>query len=759
MRTALKLLTLFDSRATEVVRTFRQLIDEQGGIYFPMQEQSGTMLDVYNKYRALSPNLALNGGFDQDTNWTKGTGITIASGVASFNVASSQNINQTPGLITIGKTYRVTFTVLNYASGFVRCNIGNDGTNRSANGTYTQDIVAANTVITITSVGTSVFDIDNVSVQEVDSRYGRNIVLTPDFASDTNWSKSTGVTIASGVSSFAAVTAGGGLTQTLPMTVGKYYLTLITVKNYSTGSVRIDLGGSGSGTARSANGTYAEIIRCTPDTLLRVVAAATFTGDLDNVFIYEINIPDSEPSFGTQLLADGDMEAAGTAAYTADNGATLSKQSGSVFGSGSQILRVAGAASASARQAVLVAGKVYRTFGYARGDGTRQPAILGVGATVTLLASTNWQYFEFSGLATQANFDLRCVGNGYVEFDDVRVVEDVQILSGNRLQDSDMEQAGVTWWTAANSATVTKETGTPLQGAQVLRIARNGVNDPRVSQSILIIGKTYRIRGTYRSDGNALPRISLGATTLITGTNSTSSQAVETVFVASAVDLRFAAITSTGTQYAEFDGFTVEEVSPMVGVISGTLLSQPGIGGAASHKFDGVNDYDDIYTLTFNSAFNPLAGTLIVLGKLTPGVLTDGTNDEFIRLFVDASNFLILRKPTTNNVLDFFYVAGGTTETLQPAFTSTNWFLMAMPFSKADDKVEYLLNGAEVGADATALGTFVGNFSTSQTVLGAQNNAGAGGMNGWLAGVLCLAAPLTNVRLAQLARDLNLGAL
>jgi hypothetical protein len=132
------------------------------------------------------------------------------------------------------------------------------------------------------------------------------------------------------------------------------------------------------------------------------------------------------------LLADGDMEAATTAAWTSGGiNPTLSKVAGSrTGGAGTKVLRVenagAGDAWASANQAVCTVGKRYNIKGWARGDGAKQ---CGVGTDTAFsniwagTASNTWQYFNvnftFPAGSSVIRLEKLTAGIGYSEFDDV----------------------------------------------------------------------------------------------------------------------------------------------------------------------------------------------------------------------------------------------------------------------------------------------------------------------------------------------------
>ncbi len=89
--------------------------------------------------------LSTNGGFATDTDWTKGTGWTIASSAASCDGTQTGNSDLEQAITTSsGTTYRVTFTVSNYSAGTITPIVADgSGTAINADGTYIKDIVAS----------------------------------------------------------------------------------------------------------------------------------------------------------------------------------------------------------------------------------------------------------------------------------------------------------------------------------------------------------------------------------------------------------------------------------------------------------------------------------------------------------------------------------------------------------------------------------------------------------------------------------------
>lgn len=112
--------------------------------------------------------VVLNNDFSSDTIWTKGTGWTIAAGVASCDGTQTANSDLTQGIGSLreGETGTLTFTVSNYSAGTITPVLGGtSGTARSANGTYVEDIViGADKYLIFRADADFVGDIDTVSI-------------------------------------------------------------------------------------------------------------------------------------------------------------------------------------------------------------------------------------------------------------------------------------------------------------------------------------------------------------------------------------------------------------------------------------------------------------------------------------------------------------------------------------------------------------------------------------------------------------------
>jgi len=136
-----------------------------------------------------------------------------------------------------------------------------------------------------------------------------------------------------------------------------------------------------------------------------------------------LRYPDRE----TNLLIDGDMEAAGVAAYAfAPADTVLTKVPGSPSG-GSQVLNVAygGTANPQAYQNILTVGENYTVTGLARGDGVAVPIVRDAAAGMAWTGTNSplWQPVTVVGTAGNTALTLRSqvAGVGSCEFDNIKV--------------------------------------------------------------------------------------------------------------------------------------------------------------------------------------------------------------------------------------------------------------------------------------------------------------------------------------------------
>ena len=149
--------------------------------------------------KELGSEEAVNGAFDDASGWElQADGWTIANGVASGNGTVAKVIYD--DVFTQNALYKVVYTVKNYSSGNVNISMSNateTGTQRTANGTYTEyGYCTVNNNIYFKS-NSFVGDIDDISIKEVQmGNHGtttfvglEQISATNDrtFAGASNW--------------------------------------------------------------------------------------------------------------------------------------------------------------------------------------------------------------------------------------------------------------------------------------------------------------------------------------------------------------------------------------------------------------------------------------------------------------------------------------------------------------------------------------------------------------------------------------------
>jgi hypothetical protein len=131
----------------------------------------------------LGNELVVNGGFDTDANWTKGTGWVISGGVASHSGGTASYLSQ--AVLGASKTYRVLIKVVSAdASNFVQIYMGNSPASATITsvGEYEYTFTSQSSILLGFAIrGIGNVSIDNVSVKEkidADFTFTRNSSAT-----------------------------------------------------------------------------------------------------------------------------------------------------------------------------------------------------------------------------------------------------------------------------------------------------------------------------------------------------------------------------------------------------------------------------------------------------------------------------------------------------------------------------------------------------------------------------------------------------
>jgi uncharacterized protein (TIGR02145 family) len=103
--------------------------------------------------------------FSSDTGWwTKGSGVSIGSGVATYTSVGAGVGLTKASQMTVGTWYKATYTLTRTGGTF---RFGSQGVIRSSSGTYTEYMKAAATTLGFYAVTTFTGTLDDISVQEV----------------------------------------------------------------------------------------------------------------------------------------------------------------------------------------------------------------------------------------------------------------------------------------------------------------------------------------------------------------------------------------------------------------------------------------------------------------------------------------------------------------------------------------------------------------------------------------------------------------
>ena len=126
---------------------------------------------LLNRVAAGSPNLAINGGMDSDTGWTKPSGVTIAGGVATFTaVAANAVFFQDNTDIDIGDYYLVEVDISGYVGGIAYLSLHSTTGASSriiANGHFAWIMQAQAARIEFRNTTTATLVLDNISVRRL----------------------------------------------------------------------------------------------------------------------------------------------------------------------------------------------------------------------------------------------------------------------------------------------------------------------------------------------------------------------------------------------------------------------------------------------------------------------------------------------------------------------------------------------------------------------------------------------------------------
>ena len=297
------------------------LLDDVSIVVTPNGYKAGTLYGVLPTY-AEGSELVVNGDFATDTVWNKGSNWTIGSGLATRASGVTSNLSQVISGIS-GKLLKVNYTVSSYGgSGWIGASPnGSDFNTNTGNGTFTDYITPTGDNLYIRASYSFSGSIDNVSIKEVTTSdmdvtrataatrvdedglvnyaeiLGDELVTNGDFATDSNWTKGTGWSIANDKASYDGSGTGYQyILQSITTTSGKLYKINFDVLS-STGSNLniVDFGSVRVNQTHLSAGNYTYYAEADASSEnLTIYANGTDTFSIDNVSVKEVdrdNVP------------------------------------------------------------------------------------------------------------------------------------------------------------------------------------------------------------------------------------------------------------------------------------------------------------------------------------------------------------------------------------------------------------------------------------------------------------------------------------
>ena len=214
-----------------------------------------------------------NGDFDGNANgwnvgdWTYSNGKMVSNGAV--------NLLQTGRNFTLGKFYKITYTIQDYVSGGVACLIGTspyaETTERNENGVFTEIIECqtSGSLFILQGKNNFVGSIDNCSVREVGQ----------DWTLENGWSIGEDKAISDGSGSIPNT----DLIQSNVFTNGKSYKVTLEIKDYISGNLQLQ---NNTTNFPQSNGIHT-IYSSTGSTSL-ILRSLSFIGSITNISVKEV---------------------------------------------------------------------------------------------------------------------------------------------------------------------------------------------------------------------------------------------------------------------------------------------------------------------------------------------------------------------------------------------------------------------------------------------------------------------------------------
>ena len=152
-----------------------------------LDDRNGLVADQTNA--TLNSNVVVNGKFDTDSDWTKGTGWSINDGEAIFTGTDFANLTPASSPLESGKNYKITLDATVTNGSFKLQHNSVDIITGNTTGSFTGYFTSSNTTFNIARASVGVqndFTIDNIVIKKINGKSGIMTNMdTNDFEGDT----------------------------------------------------------------------------------------------------------------------------------------------------------------------------------------------------------------------------------------------------------------------------------------------------------------------------------------------------------------------------------------------------------------------------------------------------------------------------------------------------------------------------------------------------------------------------------------------
>lgn len=257
-----------------------------------------------------------NGDFATDSNWLINGTFEITNGrLHCISDGSFQYAGQ-GSVFEVGKTYKLTFDIVDYTSGSIRVRPSGQSpfNTYNANGTYTEYITATDATLLIERNSACDLYIDNVSVKEVGQ----------DWTADSNWTIDQANNKAISDGSQSGNVSLRQSNSIMGLTTGSFYKVEFTISNYSAGQINPHVRGNASGNVNGNGVKTSYIAAGSGSDGINLYSNLDFAGDISNISVKEVG---QHWTFNTGWSTDGTK-----AIFTATGSYSNLQQAGAIIG-------------------------------------------------------------------------------------------------------------------------------------------------------------------------------------------------------------------------------------------------------------------------------------------------------------------------------------------------------------------------------------------------------------------------------------------